>query len=201
VSIADQTQPNPGVQIDIDHLIVGRTYTDSAYILGTDNINDIVMACADGNASLTGGGVPYGGVPNAVPPIGYGQGPYGGYYPPGNVNNFEEGVWLRMSVKFTATSYTETLRFIASFISEPTFPAEFWIDAVMVEEGDLLHDYIDGSLGFDYLWEADGTPHESRSYWYDGRKAKAYILEDMVAGQVPLGITADDPLYARPPTQ
>lgn len=206
-SIPDALAVAPGVYTSLDNLIVGRTYTVSAYVQGSSGLQDILVSCGNGTSSLTGNGVPYGGVlanpddPDDPANIGYGEGPYGGMFASGDASNFPTGVWIRTHFTFTATDTTATLTFDAATTADATYPVSFWIDAVLVEEGEILQDYFDGSFGPDYLWESGGTPNLARSYYYEGRRAKVYIIDEIIKDNTPFGISAADPLYAVPYTQ
>lgn len=105
-----------------------------------------------------------------------------------------DGMWRRVSLVWDAGSSTETLHL------ESTAPGSFWVDQVLVEEGDTLRDYFDGSFGDDYLWEAGGTAHLSRSYYYSQRGDKSYLVQTLLDENTPVGITAAEPLFAVPPS-
>lgn len=198
---------NPGVTTTIENLIVGRTYVVSAFVQGSDGLQDVLISCGNGNASVTGNGIPYGGVlanpdnPDDPANIGYGEGPYGGMFASGNAANFPTGTWIRTSFTFVATAKAQPLTFAAATTADAAYPVTFWVDAVMVEEGEVLLNYFDGSFGYDYLWESNGTPHESRSYYYQGRRSKSYIVDKIIQENVPLGITAAAAQWAVPYTQ
>ena len=197
----------PVVRTLVDDLIVGRTYMASAYVQGSPGLQDVLVSCAGGDASVTGNGIPYGGVvgnpdnPDDPSNIGYDEGPYGGMFLSGSVNNFPADTWIRVSFTFVATQKSEWLEFAAATTSDAVYPVKFWVDAVLVEEGEVLQSYFDGGFGDDYLWESGGTPNLSRSYYYEGRRAKVYIIDEIVKENTPLGISSAEPQYAIPPTQ
>lgn len=192
------TIPSQQAFVDVEQLIVGRTYTFSAYIKVDVSIYDVTLTMGSGSASVQGFGIPYGGL---FPDYLYGGGPYGGILPPGPDSGLDVNKWYRIYGTFTADSYTERLSLIPSFTSDAAYPSDFWVDAVMVEEGAIVHDYVDGSLGADYLWEESGIAGEARSYYYEGRRVKQYTIEDTIQESVPIGITAQAPVYAQPYSQ
>lgn len=91
----------------------------------------------------------------------------------------------RESFTFVPTTSTYDL----TFSGTPT--------KILVEEGSILRDYFDGdSGGADYLWEQGGTPGSTRSYYYQDREARNYILIRLLQENVPLGMTVGQPEYA-----
>jgi hypothetical protein len=77
----------------------------------------------------------------------------------------------------------------------------FFVDAVMVQNGEDLQPYFDGSFGQDALWETGGTPGLARSYYYPQLVAKRHIVTEVLQQHIPLGISYATPVYAVPPTQ
>jgi hypothetical protein len=80
-------------------------------------------------------------------------------------------------------------------------PVYFFVDAVMVQNGEDLQPYFDGSFGEDALWESNGTPGLARSYYYPQLVAKRHIVTEVLQQHIPLGISYATPVYAVPPTQ
>jgi hypothetical protein len=77
----------------------------------------------------------------------------------------------------------------------------FFVDAVMLQNGEDLQPYFDGSFGQDALWEANGTPGLARSYYYPQLVAKRHIVTEVLQQHIPLGISYNTPVFAVPPTQ
>jgi hypothetical protein len=80
-------------------------------------------------------------------------------------------------------------------------PSIFWADGILVEEGAAVRPYFDGSMGADYLWETSGTANLTRSYYYENRVERSYLIRTLLDENTPLGITAAIPQYAVLPTQ
>jgi hypothetical protein len=80
-------------------------------------------------------------------------------------------------------------------------PSIFWADGILVEEGTSVRDYFDGSMGADYLWETSGTANLTRSYFYENRVERSYLIRTLLDENTPLGITSAVPQYAVLPTQ
>jgi hypothetical protein len=164
---------NGYVQHDIDNLIAGRTYTVSAYIKMGTGLSDLFLSAASDANSVS-----YSSFASAQPG--------------------ED--WVRLSFSFDADTSRDHIRFTGALAPGQT-SGNFWIDGVLIEENTLLLDYFDGSFGFDYLWEAGGVAGESRSYWYQGRRFKQYLVSQVVQQNNPMGITSAEPVYAVPYTQ
>lgn len=183
----------------LSSLIAGRTYTVSLYIQRDDVITDVRVGMASGRMLTTtptvstllfgSGGqyVPYGA-------DGYGQDPYGGVLS----QTVTPEKWVRVFFSFVAASANDTLQLTPQY---GTPPGSFWIDGVLIEETEIVNDYFDGSYGDDYLWESSGVPGESRSYYYQGRRAKTYLLSNLVVENSPVGITTAIPVFAVPYSQ
>ena len=77
----------------------------------------------------------------------------------------------------------------------------FFVDAVMVQNGEDLQPYFDGSFGEDALWETNGTPGLTRSYYYPQLIAKRHIVTEVLQQHVPFGISYATPVYSVPPSQ
>lgn len=184
-----------GAQISVPLLIAGRTYTASCWVMPGSNINDISGTCAGGGADVQNTGQPYGG--NAITGIGFGQGYYGGVAPSGSA--LAPMVWTHLSFNFTATADTHTFQITALPVTGVTYPVNFWIDAVMINEGDTLAQYFDGNFGADAFWES--TANLSRSYYYKQYAIKQRIVSDVLARHTPLGINYETPVFDVPYTQ
>jgi hypothetical protein len=83
----------------------------------------------------------------------------------------------------------------------PGLASIFWVDGVLIEEGAAVRDYFDGSMGADYLWETGGTTNLTRSYYYENRVERSYLIRTLLDENTPLGISAAIPQYAVLPTQ
>lgn len=65
-------------------------------------------------------------------------------------------------------------------------PMTFRYDHLLVEEADRVAPYFDGNEpSADYLWE--GTPGDSRSHYYRGKRVSQYRLEQLVQRQIGVG--------------
>lgn len=207
------TTDGDGASIVIPDLIAGDTYIASAYVQAAGSIADITMNIANGSTSVshgnsgTGYGGPpgyglgfYGGNPSAAGgAVNYGTGDYGsGVYGQGTTVFLNTGVWYRIFVTFTPTDSSATLTIAAS---QPSSGSNFWIDAVLVESGQVLDFYFDGDFGTNYFWETGGTKGATRSYFYDQFFVKSQAVNNILEHHTPLGISAATPLYSTPPTQ
>jgi hypothetical protein len=187
-----------GAYIVIPDLIIGDTYIVSASVQGGAGLEDVTMACGGNSVSSANQGVPYGG--NAILGIGYGQGPYGGIEAAGS--DMPTGQWFLPSTVFTATQSTVVLSFQALVGSDVAYPTSFWVDAILLEEGELLAAYFDGSTsGTDYSWEGGGTAGLTRSYYYQRQNVAAGAVTTALGEHTPLGIVAATPVYSQPYTQ
>jgi hypothetical protein len=110
--------------------------------------------------------------------------------------------WRRLWVTFTANIDTVWMGFSVPYDKmTPNQPSIYWIDGVLVEEGEAVRPYFDGSKGADYLWETGGTANLTRSYYYENRVERSYLIRTLLDENTPLGITAGIPQYAVLPTQ
>ena len=182
---------NDGCYIVLPDLIAGDTYIASAQVQGGPGLEDVMMAVSGASTSSAQVGIPYGG--NAILDIGYGQGPYGGVE--AGTADMPTGQWFNPSVVFTAAESTVTLSFRALAGSDVSYPTEFWVDAVLVEAGEILQPYFDGSWGTDYSWETGGTSGLTRSYWYDRQEVSTGAVNDVLTQHTPLGITSAPGLF------
>lgn len=204
-----------GAEIQVPDLIVGETYIVSMYLMAGPGLENIVSACGNGTNAIKHVGVPFGisGGYGAVPyggvslsdlavPLGplYGAGIYGaGEY--SSAIDLPTSDWVRLSYTFEAQQSTETLTVYGVSAIDVSYPARFWVDAVLIEVGEVLDYYFDGSFGTNYFWETGGTPGLTRSYYYDQYYVKQQAFLNALAGHVPLGISYAQPIYNIPYTQ
>jgi hypothetical protein len=190
---------NDGATITLADLIVGDLYIVSAYVQGGPGLLDVLMSTSSGGSvSSSQLGVPYGG--NAILGIGYGQGPYGGIQATGS--DMPTATWFRPSLVFTAMQSSVQVGFRSLVGSDVAYPTHFWLDDVLVEEGETLGAYFDGSTsGTDYTWETGGTAGETRSYYYQRQNVAAGAVTTALGEHTPLGIVAATPVYSSPYTQ
>jgi hypothetical protein len=99
--------------------------------------------------------------------------------------------WRRLWVSFTPESTT------ISLVLKSLGATHVLFDGALVEEGNGLKPYFDGDSGLpDYVWELDGTPGLSRSYYYRDKLNRHYILGKTLRENVQLGLVVGDPVYA-----
>jgi hypothetical protein len=187
------TSSGAGVQITINYLIPGRTYMASAWVQPDGNVmGDLTGSCGTGSGTMTGslaigfgngqyGGGPYGGITLPTVPL-----------PP---------AWQQIFFSFQATSDTHVLSFAPVNIVAAVFPYTWYLDSVLVEDGDILNQYFDGNFGVDALWLDGGTQNLCQSFYYNQLEFARHIIVDSLANNTPLGITYATPLYATMPTQ
>lgn len=182
-----------GVYIAVPDLILGDTFIASAYIDPTSaNIADITIAMGGKSASANPTGYPYGAG-------GYGSGPYGGVNASGAP--MVTGEWVyRPWVSCAAPESTLMLSFIPVAITGATYPLVFNIDLVLVEPGEVLESYGDGSTS-GWEWELGGTANLSRSYFYERQGVGVNAVHSVLQQHIPLGLTAYEPAYFLPPSQ
>ena len=186
-----------GAYLVIPNLIVGDTYIVSASVQGGAGLQDVTMACGGSSVSSANQGVPYGG--NAILGIGYGQGPYGGIQASGA--DMPTGQWFLPSTIFVAQQSTVVLSFRPIVGSDVAYPTSFWVDAILIEEGETLSPYFDGASGTDYSWEGGGTAGLTRSYYYQRQQVASGAVTTALSEHTPLGIVAATPVYSQPYTQ
>lgn len=176
-----------GVKISIPDLIVGDTYTVSFGGVqagpGLASLTATMGAAIPGDAGS--GSVTIAGAAGA---------------------NVTTGVWFTPSFSFMATSSTaQVLQITAATGTGFSSPSEFWVDAVLIEDGEIARPYFDGSFGSsdynDYQWESGGTAGLTRSYYYQQFTVKKFTISETLAQHVPLGISAAAPAYLQPYTQ
>ncbi|MEU0213728.1 hypothetical protein ABZ281_00920 [Streptomyces sp. NPDC006265] len=65
-------------------------------------------------------------------------------------------------------------------------PLTFRYDRLLVEQADKLAPYFDGNEpSADYVWE--GTPGDSRSHYYRGKRVSQYRLDQLIQRQIGVG--------------
>jgi hypothetical protein len=65
-------------------------------------------------------------------------------------------------------------------------PLIFYFDQFLLEEADRVAPYFDGSQpSGDYMWE--GTPGDSRSHYYRGKRVNQYRLDQIIQRQLGVG--------------
>lgn len=180
--------------------IPGREYTFSAMVRWHPSIKDIILKTtwADAEVSV----LQFGPGASATP---YGSGPYGdGLYGGEEGEVPPELPWYRVYFTFTAVTIPgngmETVSFIP-YLTDTEAAGHFWIDDVMVEEGNRLRDFFDGSFPGDYIWSEGGTPNQTQSFYYQGLLTKISQVRRIVVENTPVGITGGEPVYGVLPSQ
>jgi len=98
----------------------------------------------------------------------------------------------RAWVVFTATATTVGVTVAGSSVN---------VSKPLTEAGSIPRDYFDGSFGPDYLWEQGGVAPNTRSYYYEDRNDRHYVLVRTLQENVPVGVPVASPEYASgPPT-
>ena len=184
-----------GAYIVIPDLIKGDTYIVSASVQAGPGLQDVTMSCSGASQSSSQEGTPYGGGGT----VGYGSGPYGGIQ--GSGSDMPTGQWFLPSTTFVAQQSAVVLSFQSLVGSDVAYPTEFWVDAVLVELGEVLGTYFDGSTGTDYFWETGGTAGLTRSYYYERSEVAEGAVATALALHTPLGINAATPVYNSPYSQ
>lgn len=65
-------------------------------------------------------------------------------------------------------------------------PLTFYYDHFLLEEADKVAPYFDGNNpSGDYMWE--GTPGDSRSHYYRGKRVNQYRLDQIIQRQLGVG--------------
>jgi hypothetical protein len=108
--------------------------------------------------------------------------------------------WYLVSVPFVATQSEHTFGFGADQDQMNGTATNFWVDAVVCENGDTPGLYFDGSMGSDYLWEQNGTAGLSRSYYYADKSKKNGIVTLMLSKYTIAGTNVATPVYGVLPT-
>jgi hypothetical protein len=169
----------------IEGLKPGHTYTFSAYILQGPNCPDVYMKISDANFV----GTSYISV-NAAKQ---------------NPANIESGGWVRVSTTYTIppnTGPTFQIWFTNLVTDIFTYaPFTYWIDDILVEEGNQLLPYFDGNTGgTDYQWEASPKSGSfGYSFFYKDFTNKSNRLATAINQVLPVGSNVIFK-YAQPPT-
>ena len=161
-----------GAAVTVPGLFVGETYTASAWVQPGTNTADIAFTAGQ---FIGGTGLP----PDLV-----------------------SGTWVQTSVTFTATASTMVLELtpVLSSSSTAAFPLAFYVDCVLIEEGEIVNPYFDGNFGTpDWIW--GGTANLSCSFWYENMAVNQEVIKNILANHTPLGITPALPLYGVAPSQ
>ena len=162
-----------GLTGTLTNLVVGYTYIASAYVLIGAGVSDIQMTAGRGVSDTLSVGT--------------------GDLTPG---------WTRQFVIFTANASTMVYNINVLPGADVVYPMTFWTDCVLVEAGEILGDYFDGNNASpDYAWETGGTANLTRSYFYEGFRAKQSTVTDILNKHIPFGISYAPPLYNVPYTQ
>jgi hypothetical protein len=182
-----------GAQITIPNLLPGFNYIASAYVKSGYGLNNIVLDIGNGSTSIQStGGTGYSF-------DGYGNGPYGGFNP---TSDLPTNTWYRIYVTFTASGDSETLQMTSASAGDVSYPTHMWIDAVLVEQGEILQGYFDGSTGINYTWDTvQNSAGLSRSYYYAQMAVRQQAVNNVLARHTPLGISYTNPVYSVPPIE
>jgi hypothetical protein len=168
-----------GTSLQVTGLIPGRTYTLSARVSVAQSCGEI-SPWVDNTTSVQLSTTAY-------------------THAPADPTN---GRWRVVTVTFTALAQTTNvgLNVVRSTMTAGV-PSIFWADGILIEEGSSARPYFDGNGGPDYLWEAGGTVNQARSYYYENRVERGYLVQTLLNENTPLGISSAVPLYAVLPTQ
>lgn len=111
--------------------------------------------------------------------------------------------WTRLSIEDVAVpAGVASVRIGAHALAPLSAGETLLATAVLVERAStLLGPYFDGASGPDYLWQAGGAAHTVPSFYYRDRGPRGYLLKQLLAENVPLGITPNEPQYAVLPTE
>jgi len=181
-----------GASTSITNLIPGYTYIASAYVKAGAGLDNILMEIGTGSTSIqSSGGTGYGAST-------YNTGPYGGFNP---ASDIPSNIWYRVWCTFTASSDSEELEITCVQASDVSYPTHMWTDAVLVEQGDILNSYFDGSsYGDGYSWDSvTGSAGLARSYYYEQMAVRQQAVNNVLARHTPLGIGYTPPVFSVPP--
>lgn len=179
VTVPTSVTSDAGCQFQITGLIPGRRYTMSAKVAVAQNCGEVWPWTDSSNATT-------------VHSNGFRSAPADPKAPR----------WRTVQVTFDAV-YSAVWVGVNALKATMTAGQSsiFWVDAVLVEEGESARDYFDGSMGDDYLWEQGGTANLTRSYYYENYTERSYLVRTLLEENVPLGITCAVPQYAVLPSQ
>lgn len=179
VSVPAGASTNSGFSYTVSGLIPGKRYTMSAKVALAQGCGDVVAWSGVSGTTELGNVTWYKATPDPTNPR-----------------------FRTLSVTFTATQSTAYVGMevlVATTVSGVT--SMFWVDAVLIEEGSTARPYFDGNFGPDYLWESGGSANNARSYYYENRIERGYLVQTLLDENTPLGISSAVPLYAVLPTQ
>jgi len=152
-------------------LAIGHTYTISAWIKQGPGCPDVFMNFYDGN---------FNGVTNVST----------------NAVKATSTVlgWTRVSATYTVPpnglrdyGFFFFVKY-SDYALQPNF--NFWVDSILVEETQQLHDFFDGGFASaDYQWESGGAVNNSRSYYYSNYTNKLNRLNVALPSVLPVGET------------
>lgn len=112
------------------------------------------------------------------------------------------GTWYRTFVIFRAPAPGATLTITALPAAGAAYPVAFWCGPCLVEAGDILGSYFDGSFSDpDYMWEEGSVPGLGRSWYYEDYVISQAVIAGILSRHIPLGLTWAPPLYATLPSQ
>jgi hypothetical protein len=180
VTVPSTATSDSGWSLPVSGLIPGRQYVLSARVAIAQGCGDVVPWC--GGTSVGGEQISWREAESTTDP--------------------SNQRWRTVSVAFTATGTNVYVGMnVTTATMTPGTASIFWVDGVLVEEGTTPLPYFDGSMGTDYLWESGGSPNLSRSYFYENRIERGYLVQTLLDENTPLGIAAAVPQYAVLPTQ
>lgn len=179
-----------GVYPQIRGLKIGKTYNFSCWVRKGPGCPEIGMSFYDAN------GVGKFGSPSVNNGLMYSQAKDGTR--PQNV----DGDWVRLEMDYTIPegSLSEFQIWVWVYGQDviAKAPFSFWVDSVTVTEGAGAKTHFNGDFGSaDYLWEA--TRNNSRTHFYNDLTHKRSRVDQVVAGNVPVGANYLVQ-YAQPPT-
>lgn len=179
VTVPAGATQNSGFSYQVTGLIPGKTYTMSAKVALATGCGDVVAWSGVSGTTFLGTTTWLKATPD-----------------PTNQR------FRTLSVTFTAKSSSAYVGMeVLVNTTVPGTASMFWADAVLIEEGSSARPYFDGNFGADYLWESGGSANASRSYYYENRVERSYLVQTLLNENVPLGISSAVPLYAVLPTQ
>lgn len=163
------TFPNSGssVRLWVPWLITGDDFTASLYADIPSGLSDVKLTV----------GSQTGGVPGATSAV-------------------QAAGKVRPQLTFQAPSRDIYVNVSPVLAPGGTFPVTMTLSKCLIEAGQVVGEYFDGSYGNpDYQWESQGTPGLTRSYYYENFKPGEVVVNDIVTRQVPLSISAADPVF------
>lgn len=175
VTVPAGATADSGASFRVSGLLPGRTYTMSAKV-------SVAIGCGDiapwsGTGTMQVHNTQWTQAANALDP--------------------DDPHWRTLHVTFTTAASSVSLGLnVLHGTMTPSTSSMFWVDGVLVEEGETVRDYFDGSTGDGYLWEATGVPNLTRSYYYQNRVERSFLVQTLLSENVPLGIAANAPKYA-----